>query len=118
MSCTDKKNLLVDNVVEDNGSMSWGVKDVTDSYKLEFKKWKNTSVLNRDALKKDVIRRFERFDYYRRLEIRDTDISDQAKREWIEEKNKSKGTCGIQIECENVGHPPQQNSASASSLGV
>ena len=88
MSCTDKKNLLVDNVVEDDGSMSWGVKDVTDSYKLEAKKWKNTSVLNRDALKKDVLRRFERFDYYRRLEIRDTDISDQAKREWIEEKNK------------------------------
>ena len=76
MSCTDKKNLIVDNIVEDDGSMSWGVNNVTDSYKLDAKKWKNTSVLNRDALKKDVIRRFERFDYYLCLEIRDTDISD------------------------------------------
>ena len=118
MSCTDKKNLLLDNIVEDDGSMSWGVKDVTDSYKLDAKKWKNTSVLNRDALKKDVIRRFERFDYYRRLEIRDTDISDQVKREWIEEKNKAKETRGIQIESEDVGRPLQQNSASASSSRV
>ena len=116
MSCTDKQNLLLDNIVEDDGSMTWGVNDLTDSYKLEAKKWRNTHLLNRDALKNDVVRRFERFDYYRRLEIKDTDISDEAKRKWLEDKKK--GTRGIQIESEDVDHPPQQNSPSASSSGV
>ena len=118
MSCTDKQNLSLNNIVEDDGSMSWSVNDVTDSYKLEAKKWKNTHLLNREELKNDVVRRFERFDYYRRLEMRDTDISDQARRQFIEEKNNGKGTRGIQIESEDVGRPPQQNSPSASSSGV
>ena len=52
---------------------------MTDSYKLEAKKWNNTHLLNREELKSDVARRFERFDYYRHLEMRDTDISDQAR---------------------------------------
>ena len=86
MSCTDRQNLLVDNIVEDDGNISWGVNDVTDSYKLEAKKWKNTHLLNKEALKNEVVRRFERFEYYRRLEMRETDVSDEVKRKWMEEK--------------------------------
>ena len=80
MSCCDKKNLSVDNVVEDDGTVSWAVNDVTDNYKQEAKEWRNTRAINRDAVKKEVVRRFESFDYYRRLEIRNTNISDEAKK--------------------------------------
>ena len=116
MSCCDKKNLSVQNVVEDDGSVTWAIDDVTDHYKQEAKKWRNTRVINRDALKKEVIKRFERFNYYQRLEIRNTNISDEAKRKWIADKKK--GRRGIQIDCKDVGPPPQQqDSASASTSG-
>ena len=90
-----ENTLSINNVEREDGSVSWAIDNViTDKFKQDAKKWRNVRLVQRDAVRNEVSKRFERYDYYRCLEKRNEQLTYDETQKWIAKKNLE--TQGIQ----------------------
>ena len=114
MFCTPDGTLSIENVQGENGSVAWAIEKLTDKFKQNAKKPRNVRLTPKDPVRKEVAKRFEKYDYYRQLELRNQKITLDERQRWIEKKKLERQ--GITIETEDVG--PPMDSVSASTSGI